>query len=376
MGSPNTGIRINFKPLLIILVISCYSIATIIQDVGATVNSIIENQSKVSPSLETAINVYNSVKDSVVDIAVIERIPNPQISINGEPIKSLPSQAGGSGFLYDTKGNIVTNYHVVEYAEVIYVTFSSGNSYSAKVIGVDPYFDLAVIQIDPAAITQEQKKPLRLANSSSVQVGEPVVAIGSPLGLVASMSEGIVSQTNRVELDYSEIFLQGDWIQTDAAINFGNSGGPLLDFRGEVIGVNSRGYGESGDDAGLNFAIASNSVQRIVPKLISEGEYRHPWIGIQISDVNPFAAERVGLDRARGVLIVGVTPDSPAEQAGIKAEDIIFGVDNKGIREKAELVNYLETKNPDDSILLNIISVDGTRHDTNIRLEDRESAFT
>lgn len=265
-------------------------------------------------------------------------------------------------------------------ADVIYVKFSSGNSYPATIIGEDPYSDLAVVQVDSSALFRENLKPLRIENSSDVHVGQQVFAVGSPRGLTLSVSEGIISQINRIDLNIiTGRFWTGGLIQTDAAINPGNSGGPLLNLEGEVVGVNEYGLVDiatGASEQGLNFAIGPATIQRVIPKLISQGTYEHPWLGIEIADVTPLFADSVGLSEARGVFIKSVTPESPAEKAGLTPFSIIFSVDGNVVKDKSELIDYVEnSKLPGDNISLNIIASDGNRSDITSVLEQREAPF-
>jgi S1-C subfamily serine protease len=202
-------------------------------------------------------DLFDTAKTSVVQINVRVPTTNPQVLIHGNPLVTL-SQRSGSGFVYDNDAHIVTNDHVVRGATTIDVRFLDGDVYSARILGEDPYSDLAVLQPEPSVFFSEEIKPLDLGNSSAVRVGEPVVAIGNPLGLTGSMTQGIISQTNRVKPDalLGKFYVAG-LIQTDAAIAHGNSGGPLLTLDGKVIGVTERGQPSDeggGLVPGINFA--------------------------------------------------------------------------------------------------------------------------
>jgi S1-C subfamily serine protease len=317
-------------------------------------------------------DLVDKVANAVIQINVVSESQNPKITFGGSPMVKDYRQSFGSGFLYDNKLNFVTNYHVVEDAVIVSARFPSGNSYSARVIGTDPISDLAVVQVDPSAMFREKISPLPIANSSTVEVGEPVVAIGNPDGLINTVTTGIVSQTGRISLDTtSGRYWVGDLIQTDADVNPGNSGGPLLNLDGEVIGVNDfiRLNPETGAALpGLNFAISSNTVQKVVPQLISEGSYSHPWIGAILSDVTPSFAEMVGLEDARGIVVLDVLPDSPAEMAGIVQDSVIFGVDGNPITQIADLIMHLETKVPNGNMILDAMGTDGIRRDVNLTL--------
>ncbi|MGA9319345.1 MAG: trypsin-like peptidase domain-containing protein [Nitrososphaeraceae archaeon] len=324
-------------------------------------------------------DLFNKVKDSVIEIITVGDVINPKITIDGAPLV-YGGGGSGSGFVFDINGNIVTNYHVTQGADVIYVKFSSGNSYPAAIIGEDPYSDLAVIQVDSPALFRENLKPLQIENSSEMHVGQQVFAVGSPRGLTLSVSEGIISQINRIDLNIiTGRFWTGGLIQTDAAINPGNSGGPLLNLQGDVVGVNEYGLVDiatGASEQGLNFAIGPTTIQRVIPELISQGTYEHPWLGIEIADVTPLFADSVGLSDARGVFIKNVASEGPAEKAGITPFSIIFSVDGNVVRDKSELIDYVENnKLPGDDISLNIITSDGNRSDITSVLEQREEPF-
>jgi len=324
-------------------------------------------------------DLFNKVKDSVIEIITVGDVINPKITIDGAPLV-YGGGGSGSGFVFDINGNIVTNYHVTQGADVIYVKFSSGNSYPATIIGEDPYSDLAVIQVDSPALFRENLKPLQIENSSEMHVGQQVFAVGSPRGLTLSVSEGIISQINRIDLNIiTGRFWTGGLIQTDAAINPGNSGGPLLNLQGDVVGVNEYGLVDiatGASEQGLNFAIGPATIQRVIPELISQGTYEHPWLGIEIADVTPLFADSVGLSDARGVFIKNVASEGPAEKAGITPFSIIFSVDGNVVRDKSELIDYVENnKLPGDDIFLNIITSDGNRSDITSVLEQREEPF-
>jgi S1-C subfamily serine protease len=324
-------------------------------------------------------DLFNKVKDSVIEIITVGDVINPKITIDGAPLV-YGGGGSGSGFVFDINGNIVTNYHVTQGADVIYVKFSSGNSYPATIIGEDPYSDLAVIQVDSSALFRENLKPLQIENSSEMHVGQQVFAVGSPRGLTLSVSEGIISQINRIDLNIiTGRFWTGGLIQTDAAINPGNSGGPLLNLQGDVVGVNEYGLVDiatGASEQGLNFAIGPTTIQRVIPELISQGTYEHPWLGIEVADVTPLFADSVGLSDARGVFIKNVASEGPAEKAGITPFTIIFSVDGNVVRDKSELIDYVENnKLPGDDISLNIITSDGNRSDITSVLEQREEPF-
>ncbi|MEM2211034.1 MAG: trypsin-like peptidase domain-containing protein [Nitrososphaerales archaeon] len=294
-----------------------------------------------TPSYSNSIEVFKRASPSVV--AVLVRIEN----LLGV------SSGGGSGFVYDRLGHIITNYHVVKGADVIRVKFPDGSSYPAKLVGTDPYSDLAVIKIDAPA---DKLNPLPLGDSSKLVVGQRVAAIGNPFGLSNSMTEGIVSQLGR-QLQTEQGFLIVDVIQVDAAINPGNSGGPLMNMDGEVIGVNTAIISPTGAFAGVGFAIPSNLVKKVVPSLISKGKYEHPWLGILGLDVTPEIASIMKLNESKGFLVTDVVKGGPADKAGIKGGnrviriggvnviiggDVIIGIDDNKVRGIEDILVYLQ----------------------------------
>jgi S1-C subfamily serine protease len=270
----------------------------------------------------------------------------------------------GSGFVYDTSGHIVTNYHVVAGDDDISITFIDGTVYRARIVGTDQYSDLAVLRIQDD-IPTDKLKPLPLGNSSSLRVGQEVIAIGNPFGLSGSMTEGIVSGLNRLIPVYQDplsnvaapAFSIPDVIQTDAAINPGNSGGPLLDMEGEVIGINSAIFSTTGGFAGIGFAIPSNTIDQVVPSLIATGSYQHPWLGVSGIDMTPEIAEAIGLGEPRGFLVIEAAPGGPADSAGVQGGDtpaqldgreiplggdVILGINDKDIRKIDDVLGYLQ----------------------------------
>jgi S1-C subfamily serine protease len=270
----------------------------------------------------------------------------------------------GSGFVYDTSGHIVTNYHVVAGDDDISITFIDGTVYRATVVGTDQYSDLAVLRVQDDVPT-DKLKPLPLGNSSSLRVGQEVVAIGNPFGLSGSMTEGIVSGLNRLIPVYQDplsnvaapAFSIPDVIQTDAAINPGNSGGPLLDMEGEVIGINSAIFSTTGGFAGIGFAIPSNTITQVAPSLIATGSYQHPWLGVSGIDMTPEIAEAIGLGEPRGFLVIEAAPGGPADSAGVQGGDtpaqldgreiplggdVILAINDKDIRKIDDVLGYLQ----------------------------------
>ena len=274
----------------------------------------------------------------------------------------------GSGFVYDNLGHIITNAHVVEGASKATVTFLDGTQYDAEIVGKDKFTDIAVIKVNEKP---RLLHPLQMGDSSQLHVGEHVAAIGNPFGLSGSMTSGIVSQIGRLLPSQDSGFSIPNVIQTDAAINPGNSGGPLLNMKGEVIGINTAIQSISGEFSGVGFAIPSNTALKIVPSLIEDGEYHHPWIGISGRDIDPDLARVLDLKEAKGFLVITVVDSSPADKAGLKGMsqtqvidgkeypadgDIIISVDDKEVRKISDILIHLQReKSVGDTMSMGIL---------------------
>jgi S1-C subfamily serine protease len=321
------------------------------------------------PSSSTSLpDVFKKVENSVVQITSTRSNPNELLIINGIPATGR-STALGSGFVYDSQGHIITNYHVVADATKADVTFTDGNTYSAKVIGKDPNSDLAVLQITDN-FSEEKVVPLPMANSSNVRTAEQVIAIGNPFGLSGTITTGIVSQQGRLLPNPDTGFSIPNTIQTDTAINPGNSGGPLLNIKGEVIGMNTAIFSRTGAYSGVGFAIPSNTIAKEVPSLIKNASYVHPWLGISGGKLSPDLAKAAGLPaNYKGVVVGSVQAGSPAEKAGLKGltqddnndngathiGDIITAVDGHPTRQIDDIINYIESyKNVGEPVKLTV----------------------
>ena len=274
----------------------------------------------------------------------------------------------GSGFVYDILGHTITNAHVIENATKVTVTFLDGNQYNAEIIGSDKFTDIAVIKVNEKP---RLLHPLDIGDSSVLLVGEQVAAIGNPFGLSGSMTSGIVSQLGRLLFSPDNGFSIPDVIQTDAAINPGNSGGPLLNMKGEVIGINTAIRSSTGEFTGVGFAVPSNTIKKIVPSLIEEGKYHHPWMGITGIDIDPDLAKIRELGNAKGFLVVTVIDGHPADDAGLQGVsktveidgkeypidgDIIISVDGKEVRKINDLLVHLQReKSVGDEMILGVL---------------------
>ncbi len=280
---------------------------------------------------------------SVVNISTTQTVttrsnPFPFQFPPGSPLEDMFKEFGtpqerktsalGSGFIIDKKGIVVTNNHVIQGAEDIVVIVGGKKDYKAKVLGADPGMDLAVLQIE----TEDNFAPVKFGNSDKARIGDWVIAIGNPFGLGGTVTAGIISARNRsIGLSRYE-----DFIQTDASINQGNSGGPLFNMDGKVVGINTAILGQSGS-IGIGFAIPSNSAQRVINQLIEFGETKRGWLGVRIQVVTQDIVDVEKLDKPRGALVVSVASGSPSDKAGLLSGDIILEFDGKEITEMKEL---------------------------------------
>lgn len=382
----------------------------------------------------TPTEIFSKVQDSVV-----------QVTTTNTDIAGPLNSGLGSGFVYDNDGHIITNYHVVALASLsgessnnisssnnntdIIVTFNDGSIYNARVVGADRFSDIAVLRVEN--ISESKLVPLTFGNSSQAKIGEQVVAIGNPFGLSGTLTVGVVSGLGRTipsladyqqeqeqpplpETPFDDLFpdIPGlpfqqpplipdqqqqersgafsipDIIQTDAAVNPGNSGGPLLNMKGQVIGMNTAIFSETGVYAGIGFAIPSNTITKIVPSLITTDSYQHPWLGLIGIDITPDIAEALGLslEEAKGFLIIGVNEGSPADKAGIRGGDrvtnvngreirlggdIVLKIDNQDVRKIEDILTYLEgQKHVGDTVQLTIVR-DGKTQTVNATLTPR-----
>jgi len=309
-----------------------------------------------SKSNLSLVELFEKSEEGVVKIQVVRNnIPGDTDSV-------------GSGFVYDNLGHIITNAHVVDGASKATVTFLDGSQYDAEIIGKDKFTDIAVIKVSEKP---RLLHPLQIGDSSQLRIGEQVAAIGNPFGLSGSMTSGIVSQMGRLLPSQDSGFSIPDVIQTDAAINPGNSGGPLLNLRGEVVGINTAIQSRSGEFSGVGFAVPSNTAIKIVPSLIEDGEYHHPWIGISGRDIDQDPASVLELKDAKGFLIITVVDGSPADKAGLKGMtatqvidgkeypadgDIIISVDDKEVRKISDILIHLQReKSVGDTMVLGVL---------------------
>lgn len=339
-----------------------------------------QTEDEKNSTLVSISKIFKDVQGSVVQITR-ENQPTSDDGPSDENVTSL-----GSGFVFDKQGRIITNHHVVSDSKSVDVTFIDGNRYVASVIGSDPFNDIAVIDITQNI--SEKLNPLRLGNSSAVEVGDQVIAIGNPYGLAGSMTVGIVSQKGRLISTEGSAFSIPSVIQTDALINPGNSGGPLINDDEEVIGMNTAGVlSDSGSFSGIGLAVPSNTISKIVPALISKGNYTHPWLGISASTLTSKLTENFeNLTRDfKGVYVESIIKGGPADKAGLQGSttdqygdkhgnDIITAVDNHNVTYMEDLVSYLdENKQPGQKLNVTVFR-NHTFTDLSVMLGDRSNS--
>ncbi len=334
------------------------------------INSNTPSSTTTSSNALSPNTIFKKVENSVVQITSktpTTSVPNPlnPPSSNGTTL--------GSGFVYDREGHIVTNGHVVGDAKVVDVTFVDGNRYTAKVIASDPYSDIALVQISQNSSQPRQQqllsslKPLVLGNSSKLDVGDAVIAIGNPFGLDDTMTTGIVSGIGRLIPATAGGGSIPNTIQTDAPINPGNSGGPLLNMQGEIVGMNTAILTDSNTFSGIGFAIPSDTITKIIPILIAKGYYPHPSFGLTVVTLTSDLAEYAGLPvNLKGVYVDTITKNGPADKAGIHGSttdqygmkhlgDIIIAADGHNVTRPDDLVNYIDQyKSVGDNLALTV----------------------
>ena len=339
-----------------------------------------QTEDENNSTLVSISKIFKDVQGSVVQITR-ENAPTSNDTPSDENVTSL-----GSGFVFDKQGRIITNHHVVSDSKSVDVTFIDGNRYVASVIGSDPFNDIAVIDITQNI--SEKLNPLKLGNSSSVEVGDQVIAIGNPYGLAGSMTVGIVSQKGRLISTEGSAFSIPSVIQTDALINPGNSGGPLINDNEEVIGMNTAGVlSDSGSFSGIGLAVPSNTISKIVPVLISKGNYTHPWLGISASTLTSKLTENFeNLSRDfKGVYVESIIKAGPADKAGLQGSttdqygkkhgnDIITAIDSHNVTYMEDLVSYMdENKQPGEKLNVTVFR-NQTYTDLSVKLGDRNNS--
>jgi S1-C subfamily serine protease len=334
---------------------------------------------------QALIDVYQTTLPSVVDIEVTQRVPLGTSNRFGGGSGDFFRQGQGSGFVWDNQGHIVTNYHVVEGAETVKVIFYDESSTEAEVIGTDPDADLAVLKVNLPA---SELQPPVLGDSDDLKVGQLTLAIGNPYGQDFTMTSGIVSAVGRTIPSGNSTFSIPEVIQTDAAINPGNSGGPLLNRRGEVIGINAMIISESGSSDGVGFAVPINIAKQILPTLIAGEDYEYAWLGISGAGLIGEVAQAMDLPAgAQGVLIVSVAQSSPAAEAGLRSSrevltvagreypyggDIITAIQGATVTDMGDLITYLvENTRPGDRVTFDLLRSGGEIGNVSVTLGAR-----
>lgn len=325
--------------------------------------------------------VAGKVESAVVSIDTKGKTPEPQVRGNVPPGDAddlmdflrrqsrRPAYGVGSGFIVDKAGYILTNEHVVKDAVRITVRLESGEEFPATVVGIDEETDLAVLKIDP----NRELSVVTLGDSDKARVGEWVLAIGSPFGLARTVTAGIISQTNR---DTASVFQR--FIQTDAAINRGNSGGPLVNMRGEVVGVNSQIATSTGDYNGVGFALPMNEARHVFEQIVKNGRVRRGFLGVTLETMKPEFVKVFGLGETKGAIIADIRfADSAASKAGLKAGDIVVRFRSQPVLSAQDLIAKVSATPPDQSVDVEYLRESGTtfqRHSTQIRLGERPIA--
>lgn len=296
-----------------------------------------------------------------------QRFFGPQLQRPKRSPRQHKQRGAGSGFIISRDGLILTNNHVVENADTIKVRLADEREFTAKVIGTDPQSDIALIKIDGSNLPT-----LPLGNSDNLEVGEWVIAIGSPFELSQTVTVGVVSAKGRSKIGLNDY---ENFIQTDAAINPGNSGGPLLNIHGEAVGINTAIFSRSGGYMGIGFAIPINMARSIEKQLRSDGKVTRGWLGVVIQDVNEDLADSFGLDKAEGILVSDVSENSPAEKAGLKQGDVILTLNGKPLNEVSQLRNKIAMTHPQSTVSLGIIR-NGSRKNIQVTIGEQPEDFS
>ncbi len=301
--------------------------------------------------------VYDKAKDSIVNIrtksTIVVQTYNPleAFLFGTSGVRQERKETGslGSGFIISSDGYIMTNNHVISGADEIYVKMSDGQEYLAKLVGTSPEVDIAILKVS----TNKTFKPLKFANSDNIKIGHWAIAFGNPLGLNSSMTVGVIGASGRSSLGIEQV---ENFIQTDAAINQGNSGGPLLNINGDVIGVNTAIYSTNGGSVGLSFAIPSNLASNVRDSIIKSGKYERPYVGISVLDLTQEIKKQRNIPYSTGIIVQQVYPGSPASKYGLKAGDVILEIDGKTVTSAGAFIGEVAAKKTGETINLKVFS--------------------
>lgn len=301
--------------------------------------------------------VYDKAKDSIVNIrtksTIVVQTYNPleAFLFGTSGVRQERKETGslGSGFIISSDGYIMTNNHVISGADEIYVKMSDGQEYLAKLVGTSPEVDIAILKVS----TNKTFKPLKFANSDNIKIGHWAIAFGNPLGLNSSMTVGVIGASGRSSLGIEQV---ENFIQTDAAINQGNSGGPLLNINGDVIGVNTAIYSTNGGSVGLSFAIPSNLASNVRDSIIKSGKYERPYVGISVLDLTQEIKKQRNIPYSTGIIVQQVYPGSPASKYGLKAGDVILEIDGKTLTSAGAFIGEVAAKKTGETINLKVFS--------------------
>ena len=308
------------------------------------------------------------IPDEMLNHPFFEQFFGPQFRQRQPRQQEFTQRGQGSGFIISEKGHILTNNHVVEDADVVKVILSDNREFVAKIIGTDPQTDVALLKIDDPS----NLPVLPLGDSSALEVGEWVIAIGNPFGLSQTVTVGVVSATGRSSVGINEY---ENFIQTDAAINPGNSGGPLINARGEAVGINTALFSRTGGYMGIGFAIPVNMAKSIEDQLQKQGKVTRGWLGVQIQNINKDLAESFGLKKAEGILVSEVQKDSPASSAGLQRDDIILRLNGEALEDVSDLRNRVALLPPDSKATLDILR-DGREKKVQVTIGEQPSNFS
>lgn len=313
--------------------------------------------------------VYDKAKDSVVNIrtksTIVVETYNPLeaflFGTSGRRREKKETGSLGSGFIISSDGYIMTNNHVINGADEIYVKMSDGQEYLAKLVGTSPEVDIAILKV----MANRTFKPLKFANSDNIKIGHWAIAFGNPLGLNSSMTVGVIGASGRSSLGIEQV---ENFIQTDAAINQGNSGGPLLNINGDVIGVNTAIYSTNGGSVGLSFAIPSNLASNVKDSILKSGRYERPYIGISVLDLTQEIKKQRNIPYSTGIMVQQVYSGSPAAKYGLKVGDIILEINGKTVTSAGAFIGELAAKKVGETVNLKVFS-GGKEKNISMKLE-------